>query len=118
MTDPITIAARAAAQCLVADYGPRLPDEVEAALSTRGTARRPDQFIDPVSVGSLIVAIATLAWTVYSDLNKKTPETVIKQIRCELREYDGPGTGDADHITTIVVGEIVRAAQNPRKPFL
>jgi hypothetical protein len=118
MTDPITAAARAAAERLVAEYGPQLAVDVEAALPTRGTARRPNQYIDPVSVGSLIVAIATLAWTVYSDLRKETPqpspEAITRQVCDEVREYDGPGTDAADRITSIVVTEIIQAAQDPR----
>jgi hypothetical protein len=90
---------------------------IEAALPARGTARRPDQYIDPVSVGSLIVAIATLAWTVYSERRKKTPqpspEVVARQVRAELREYDGPGTDDSGRITSIVVTEIIQAARDP-----
>ncbi len=118
MTDPITAAARATAERLLAEYGPQLSADVEAALPARRTARRPDQYIDPVSVGSLIVAIATLAWTVYSDLRKKalkpSPEAIARQVRYEVREYDGPGTDDADRITSIVVSEIIQAAQDPR----
>lgn len=118
MTDPITAAARAAAGRLAAEYGPGLAADVEAALHARGTARRPDQYIDPVSVGSLIVAIASLAWTVYSELRKKTPqpppEVVARQVLAEFREYDGPGTDDSGRITEIVVTDIIQAARDPR----
>lgn len=115
MADPIAAAARAAAERLVAEYGPQLASEVEAALAARKAPRRPDQYIDPVSVGSLIVSVAALAWSVYSDLRKETPppshEAIARQVRYEVREYDGPGTDDSKRITSIVVTEVVQAAQ-------
>jgi hypothetical protein len=118
MTDPIAAAARATAERLGDEYGPGLAADVEAALPARRAAQRPDQYIDPVSVSSLIVTIATLAWTVYSDLRKETPqpppEDIARQVRAEVSEYDGPGTDDSDRITSIVVTEIIRAAQDPR----
>jgi hypothetical protein len=57
MTDPITAAARATAERLAAEYGPGLAADVDAALHARGTAQRPGRYLDPVSVGSLIVAM-------------------------------------------------------------
>jgi hypothetical protein len=118
MTDPISAAARATAERLAVEYGPGLSADVEAALPAQRTAQRPDRYIDPVSVGSLIVAIATLAWTVYSDLRKQTPqpspEVIARQVRAEVAEYDGPGTDESDRITSIVVTEIIKAVQDPR----
>ncbi len=115
MTDPIAAAARAAAERLAADYSPGLVSEVEAALRARSTSRRPDQYLDIVSVGALIVAIATLAWSVYSELRKNTPkpspEVLTRQVQTELREYDSPGTEDSSHITEIVVTEIIHAVR-------
>jgi len=66
MTDPIA----AAAHRLAAEHGPGLPAEVEAALHTRDAGQRPGQYLDPISLGTLIVAIATLAWTIYTDQRK------------------------------------------------
>ena len=78
MTNPISAtartAARAAAEQLGAEYGPGLAAEVEAALHAQGTVQRPDQYLDPVAVGSLIVAAATLAWDIYSKRRKRTAE--------------------------------------------
>lgn len=71
MTDPAADAARAAAAILAPDLGPTLPTEVEAALADR---QHPGRYIDPVSLASLIVAIATLAWTIYSDQRDHTPD--------------------------------------------
>jgi hypothetical protein len=74
MTDPVSTGARAAAERLTPDFGPGLAADVEAALHTRGSQQRPEQYFDPISLGALIVSIATLAWTIYTDLKKKTPQ--------------------------------------------
>jgi hypothetical protein len=118
MNDPITAAARAAAERLAAEYGPGLAPDVEAALNAQGTTQRPSQFLDPVSLGTLIVAIATLAWTIYSDQRKKTPEPspdlVARHVRVELRKHSVTSQQDTDRITAIVVTEIIQAATDPR----
>ena len=93
MTDPAADAARAAAAILVSDLGPNLPAEVEAALAARGTGQRPDRYLDPISLASLIVAIATLAWTIYNDRRKQTPgpppsDSIARQVRITLRDQD------------------------------
>jgi hypothetical protein len=118
MTDPVADAARAAAAILATDLGPALPAEVEAALAARDTPQRPDRFVDPVSLAGLIVAIATLAWTIYNDQRNHTPEPppeiIARQVRITLREQDTvlpPGT---DRITEIVATEITRQASPPR----
>lgn len=116
MADPITAAARATAERLTPKYGPGLAADVEVALHAGGTAQRPGQYLDPISLGSLIVAITTLAWTIYTDLRKHTPrpspEVVTQKVRAELREYDGPGTDDSGRITEIVVTEIIQVARD------
>ena len=73
MTDAAADAARSAAAILAPDLGPGLPAEVEAALAARGTGQRPDRYLDPVPLASLIVAIADLAWTIYNDRRKQPP---------------------------------------------
>ena len=121
MTDPAADAARSAAAILAPDLGPGLPAEVEAALAAlaaRDTQQRPGRYLDPVSLASLIVAIATLAWTIYNDQRKHTPDpqadSIARQVRITLREQDTvlpPGT---DRITEIVATEITRQASPPR----
>lgn len=117
MTDPISAAARATAEHLAAEYGRGLAVDVEAALHARGTAQRPGQYLDPVSLGSLIVAIATLAWTIYCDQRKKTPEpppgAVARQVRVELRQHSIASQQDTGRITEIVVTKVIQAAQDP-----
>ena len=94
MTDPAADAARSAAAILAPDLGPKLPAEVEAALAARGTPQRPDQYFNPVSLASLIVAIATLAWTIYNDQRTRTPDpppdSIARQVRITLRDQDTP----------------------------
>jgi hypothetical protein len=119
VSDPITAAARAAAKRLAADYGPGLLTDVQAELQARSTApTRPDMFIDPVSVGSLIVTIATLAWTVYTDLRKKTPnpppEAVARRVRVAFRELGDSQQPEASRITEVIVTEIIRTADDLR----
>jgi hypothetical protein len=91
MTDPAADAARSAAAILAPDLGPNLPAEVEAALAARGI-QRPDRYFDPVSLASLIVAIATLAWTIYNDQRSRTPDpppsSIARQVRITLRDQD------------------------------
>jgi hypothetical protein len=108
--DPVATAARAVATRLGNQHGPGLAAEVEAALHARGAEQRREQYIDPVSLGSLIVGIASLAWSVYTTLRQKTPkpspDVVTRSVRVELRNR---GDETPDHITDVVVTEIIRA---------
>jgi hypothetical protein len=120
MTDPVAGAARSAAVILAADLGPGLPAEVEAALAARDAQQRPDRyFIDPIGLATLIVAIATLAWTIYNDQrNRKTdlpsPPDIARQARITLREQDTILPVGTERITEIVATEITRQAGPPR----
>jgi hypothetical protein len=119
MTDPAADAARTAAAILAPDLGPSLPAEVEAALAARDTSQRPDRYLDPVSLATLIVSIATLAWTIYNDQRNRQhsdppADSIARQVRITLRDQDTvlpPGT---ERITEIVVTEITRHASPPR----
>jgi hypothetical protein len=117
MTDPAADAARAAAVILAPDLGPNLPAEVEAALAARGTQQRPDRYLDPVSLATLIVAIATLAWTVYNDQRKHTadppPDSVARQVRITLREQDTTLPEGVGRITEVIATEVIRQAGPP-----
>ena len=94
MSDPVAIAARAAAQQLQAEAGPGLVAEVEAVLATRESPSAPPQYVDPIALASLIVAIASLAWTVYTDLRKRTAkpsaEVVARTVRVTRRTRARP----------------------------
>lgn len=111
MSDPVEVAARAAADQLAAVYGPALPTEVEAALQARGYTP-PDRYVDPVAIGALIVSITTLAWTVYTDLRNRTPapssEVVSRTVRVRLGDTGDLDTASRDRIIEVVVGETIR----------
>ena len=87
------------------------------AAST-SSQRRPDRYLDPVSLASLIVAIATLAWTIYNDHRKHTPDpppgSIARQVRITLRDQDTPLPAGTERITEIVATEITRHATPPR----
>jgi hypothetical protein len=116
MTNLIATAGRASAKRLDADYGPGLVADVEAALRAATAGSRSDQYVDPVSLGSLIVAAATLAWTVYSELKKKgknpSPEVVARTVRLELQDHGGPHLADREMIVNVVVDEVIRSAED------
>ena len=118
MTDPAAQAARAAAAILATDLGPALPAQVEAALAARDTGQRPDRYFDPVSLAGLIVAIATLAWTIYNDQRDRTPDpepdAIARQVRITLREQDIALPAGTEKITEIVATEITRHATPPQ----
>jgi hypothetical protein len=103
--------ARAAGRRLAVEHGPGLEHGVEAALHSRGT-RSGGQYLDPVSLGSLVVSVATLAWTVYQDLRTKTerpaPEAVARRIRIELDEGGTSGPAELEAVVDVVVEEIVK----------
>ncbi len=117
MTSPAAAAARSAAVILAPDHGPDLPAEVEAALATTGTQQRPDRYLDPFSLATLIVSIATLAWTIYNDQRNHTPDpppdSIARQIRITLRDQDTPLPPGTDRITEIIATEITRHASPP-----
>ena len=114
MTGPAANAARSAAVILAADLGPGLPAEVETALAARDT----EQYLDSVSLASLIVSIATLAWQIYTDQRKHTPDppadSIARQVRITLRDQDTALPPGTERITEIVATEITRHANPPQ----
>jgi hypothetical protein len=73
--------------------------------------------VDPIALASLIVAIASLAWTVYTDLKKRTAqpaaEVIARTVRVTRRDQ---GQADApDHIVEVVVSETIRAAADQER---
>jgi tetratricopeptide (TPR) repeat protein len=103
--------ARTAARRLAPEHGPELEAQVEAALYARST----NQYFDPIALGSLIVSVATLAWTIFNDLRTKTPqpprETITEQIRADLNTND-PTPADLDKIIEIIVEEITKDTED------
>jgi hypothetical protein len=72
------------------------------------------RYLDPVSLGGLIVSMATLAWTVFNDLRNKTtkppPEVIARRVSVELETHDSV-TPAQDRIIHVVVNEIIVAAK-------
>lgn len=111
MNDLARIIARMAARQLEAG-NPGIVAEVEAVLAAQGFAPSQRQYVDPTALGSLIVSIASLAWTVYADLErhktKPTSETLARTIRVTLRDREQLTA--PDRIVDAVVTETIRAA--------
>ncbi|MEV6974055.1 hypothetical protein [Kitasatospora sp. NPDC093806] len=116
-TDPIEAGARAAALRLTTPRTPTLTADVEAALHARGASTRPDRYLDPVALGSLVVSVATLAWGVYRDLRRQTPEpgreVVTRTVRIRLERADTPPlpltAEERDRIIEVTVAETLDA---------
>jgi hypothetical protein len=64
------------------------------------------------------VAIATLAWTIYNDQRKHTPDpppsSIARQVRIPLRDQDTTLPPGTERITEVVATEITRQAKPPR----
>ncbi len=115
VSDPVSESARAAARRLAAELEPRIVADVEAALHRRELAQRPEQYLDPISLGGLIVSVATLAWTVYTDLEQRTPkpaaEVLARTVLVQLRSTDATPPAQRDRIIEVVVSETLQVAQ-------
>jgi hypothetical protein len=113
--DPIVEIARAAAHRLDDQFGPKTAVDVEAQLAASARTSRPDQYIDPISLGGLIVATATLAWNVYQDLktttSKPAGDTIARTVRVTLRETDNHSPAEQDRIIDVVIDETLRTAE-------
>jgi hypothetical protein len=112
-SDPVADVARAAASRLAPLTAPSLPADVEVALHARSGNKPPDRYIDPVSLGALVVSIASLAWTVYTDLKARTPypstEVVARTVRVQLHDIGDIDAATRDRIIEVIVSEAARA---------
>lgn len=103
----VSRSARIAARQLAPERGAELETQVEAVIYARSS----NQYFDPISLGSLIVSVATLAWTVYNDLRGKTPkpprETITERVRADLPANDHD-PADLDKIIDIIVDDIIK----------
>ena len=109
-TQTIAVISRAAAHRLSSAFGPALLAEVEVALNSQELEQRPDQYFDPISVGGLIVATATLAWTIYTGLTRKAPRNDIeRRVRVTLRDTGTLTDKQHDLMLEVVVSEVIKA---------
>lgn len=115
--DKVGLYARAAASRLSDKLGERVLIEVESALHTHDGSERPKQYTDPVALGSLIVSIASLGWTIFSDLRKRTPrpskEVVARKIRVELPPSGVITDAQQNDIIDVVVDTITQELKDP-----
>ncbi|MFC5148289.1 hypothetical protein [Streptomyces aureoversilis] len=118
--NPADRGARAAARRLSATHGAQLEAQVEAALHARGAGAggRAGQYLDadPFALGSLIVSVASLAWTVYQDLRTRTPSpsrsVIARRVRIELPADGRSAAEERDRIIDIVVEEVTRDGED------
>ncbi|MFE5870315.1 hypothetical protein ACFQ6V_16955 [Streptomyces roseifaciens] len=116
--NPAGRGARAAARRMAATHGAQLEAQVEAALHAQGAGAgaRAGQYldVDPLALGSLIVSVASLAWTVYQDLRTRTPSpsrpVIARRVRIELPADGRTAPEERDRIIDIVVEEVTRDA--------
>ena len=108
--------ARATARRL-AEFDPRLRTQVEEALQAHDTDARPQQYTDPIALGSLIVSAAGLAWTIYKDQHEKAPKpttkVIITQVELKLPASDPVPPAQRARIIEVVVEEILDNASSP-----
>ena len=131
MTDATTadtIARRSAARLTGID--PDLPRHVEQALAEDPLARPAERVIDPISLASLIVSLASLGWTIYHDTKKDRaaagpdPAARAQRLAAQLQE-DGtaaarlPAALTPDQrgmVIRVIAAEIVAADSTGRHP--
>jgi hypothetical protein len=116
--DPVGKGARNAAKRLEGSYGKQLRLDVEVKL--RDGDSEEYRVIDPVSLGTLVVSVATLAWTIYRDLKNdgggKPPMVVI--INSVRRQLDWEGDVDTTQHSELIeatVEETIAAAEEAEK---
>jgi tetratricopeptide (TPR) repeat protein len=102
-------AARAAARRLADELDSSVRTQVEDALEAHDGNVRPEQYFDPVSLGSLIVSTAALAWTIYKDRRAKkpkpAPQMIVKLVELALPPSDQVRPEQRAKIIEIVVQE-------------
>ena len=119
MSDAVVMGARAAAKRLVGEFEPGLRGEVELALQAR--SRTPEQYVDPIALGALIVSAAQFAWMVYMDVDRRResrPATVVQIAEAVRDQLDIPPTisrEQGDRVVDVVVAETVAAAHSDRR---
>jgi hypothetical protein len=118
MTDPTAAGARAAAERLDRRYGPGLPSEVEAVLLDAEPGGQPERYIDPISLASLIVSVASLAWSIYSQRPGRAAawrsDEIVRAVRTEMRRSEGVGHIPQCEVIEVVVAEVIQASRRTR----
>jgi hypothetical protein len=95
--DTAAEAALAAAEGLVPRYGPRLTADVGARIYADGGPAGqtvPDQYVDPIALGAVIVAIAQSGYQVYTDRKKNGQQPAREEIAQAIRSRGHLRAGD------------------------
>lgn len=119
---------RAAARDLAPDLDPALPQYVETVLARRGEMRSSEAFMEPatgIALASLIVSVATLAWTVWRDLRQDarerkvelgrgehTQEVIRRRVRLRLKVQGDPEAMDKV-ISTVTAAMLLKDRNQP-----
>jgi hypothetical protein len=111
MADPVDRIARGAAARLAQETGqPSLVPEVERRLEV-GEDTGPGDRFEPItlSIAALIVSVASLAWTIYTDIKKQTPkpepEVIKRRIRVDIELPEQVSAADRDRVIAAVVAQ-------------
>ena len=116
MADPVDRIARSVAERLAQDANlPSLVPEVERQLEVGAGNQSVDRY-EPItiSLAALIVSVAGLAWTIYTDLKNHTsrpePEVIKRKIRVEIElPPEGVSTADRDRVIAAVDTQVLAA---------
>ena len=107
MTEPVSEIARSAAARLSDSHGASLVADVEAELEGS-----PRAFIDPISIASLIVGIASLAWNIYTVLRRSQASRA--ELAAAVRErwaQDHEVDATASAVIDVVAEETVKRGE-------
>ena len=103
--------ARSAAAELAGELGPALPAYVERRLEAGTQGGK--QFLEPgtsIALASLLVSMASLAWTIYRDLRKETEkpslDVVRTRVRVQLEVPEGISLMQRDRMIAVVVEQL------------
>jgi hypothetical protein len=83
---------RKAAVSLGDDFGPEFEEQVEVALVSGKLPERGSFVIDPISVISVLIPAASLVWTIWMDMHRKSEvldkDKVIKTTLSSMEKVD------------------------------
>jgi hypothetical protein len=109
MANPVDRIARGAAERLAREAElPSLVPEVERQLEVGVGHRSVDRY-EPItiSLAALVVSVAGLAWTIYTDLKKQAPrpepEVIKRRIRVEIELPEQVSAADRDRVIAAVI---------------
>lgn len=107
--DAVADVSRAVARALEERVGHvGLEANVEAALM-QSAAERPSRYYDPLALGSLVISIVTLAWTVYQDLTAHKKNARYQDLVTEIQvRLDDASTSSRPEGRDVIVDLSVR----------